>query len=212
MSDNNKRVTTLKGRATSEITFPESLKQCAALLHNAAALLYTPKWCGFAQFDGEGNLIAADGKSAARFTDKPEAFVSTVFEARVFNEQVEMRWLHESEGKGRAVLISDDGEDANLDDYFSETPQVSELPKLDQIIKTLPQTYLLWGEGVVVPEGDGLGGWSRLTTARIGRLHVPIKDVTSGRVHLIAMEYLAEVDNHGNVAVIEERLLRLEQA
>jgi CRISPR-associated protein (TIGR03984 family) len=211
MTGQKKRVTAIKARAARGIKFEEALRQCAKLLSNAVSLLYTPQWCGFAQFDAaEGKLVAADGKSADQFADNPDEFASSVFEARVFNKQVELRWLHESEGKGRAVLLSDDGEDVNLDDYLSDVSQPTEWPKLNQIIKTLPQTYLLWGEGVKRPN-DLFRDWSRLTTARIGRLHVPIQVDEKRRVHLIAKEYLAQVDDHGNVAVVDERLIALEQ-
>lgn len=215
MSDKEKKITAIRARAAELITFRDALKQCANLLVSAPALLYTPQWCGFAQFDAVGRLVAADGKPAEEFVDKPDDFRESVFEARVFNQQVELRWLHKRNGEGRAVLLSDDGEDAKLDDYFAELPQLTELPKLDKIIETIPQTYLLWGEGIEVTEKDRPApGWSRLTTARIGRLHVPLaeNDVGTGRVQLVAREYLGEVDQHGNVAVVEERLLKLEVA
>ena len=141
----------------------------------------------------------------------------------VFNRETELRWLHQSGGKGRAVLLAQADPPSACQDSLSEDVSFTAL-------KTLDQTYLLWGEGTTIKAEDG---WSVLTTARIGRLEVPLDGVgANARVHLHTLEYLAEVDavgkivdaesepateeeellRHGNVAVVEERLLYLEVA
>src|SRR6185503_1315264 len=120
MTNEKKQVTALKTRVARGIRFQGALEECVKLLPEAIALLYTPQWCGFAQFDEHGRLIAADGRTAQRFADKPDEFISSIFEARVFSEQAELRWLNDNAGKGRAVVLSDDGEDLVLDDYLRE--------------------------------------------------------------------------------------------
>jgi CRISPR-associated protein (TIGR03984 family) len=70
-------------------------------------------------------------------------------------------------------------------------------------IGTIRQRYLLWGKRAEDPSG----GWTRLTTARIGSINVPAVDGL--RFQICALEYLSEYDD-GNVAVAEERLLALE--
>ena len=77
------------------------------------------------------------------------------------------------------------------------------------VIETLPQTYLLWGEGT----GRAVNaGWSELATARIGGLRVPVSNVGKNqRVLLHCVEYIVEAD-HGNAVVYDERLVKLEVA
>lgn len=74
----------------------------------------------------------------------------------------------------------------------------------------LSQTYLLWGKAI--PQVNLKQGWQRLAEARIGKLDVPLSQSLkkNQRVSLHSREYLAEVDEFCNVAVIEERLVKLE--
>lgn len=189
-------MTTLYGRASKEnISLEAALNQCAVLLKDSVALVYAPSFCKFAKFEN-GGLSLVDDSS-----------LSTVFEARVFNQNVELRWLNLSNGLGRAVLISD----LELKSVFNDEVDVS----LTQILDTIPQQYLLWGKGMVrsssLPQG-----WSRLATARIRALDVPITGIQpKQQVKLIAREYIGFCEGeagekYGNVSVLEERLLGLE--
>lgn len=188
-------MTTLYGRASKEsITLKDALKQCAIFLEDSVALVYAPSFCKFAKFEN-GGLSLVDDRS-----------LSTVFEARVFNQNVELRWLNISNGLGRAVLISD----IEITRVFTDEEDVS----LTEILDTIPQQYLLWGKGVVrspsLPQG-----WSRLAAARIGALDVPITGIKpKQQVKLIAREYIGlsegDAGEYGNVAVVEERLIDLE--
>ena len=160
-------------------------------LNNAIGLFYSPNWCKFGKLEKDGivknlnNILNLD----------------SVFEARIFNEEWELRWLHFSGGFGKGVFLSEQPEIANS---FSENS------KPLNFLESIPQTYLLWGEGVV-EEKEIDTGWSRLATARIGKLDVPIEGIirTEG-VQLVSQEYLGEIDEFGNVAVVEERLIKLE--
>lgn len=189
-------MTTLYGRTSKEnISLEEALKQCAIFLEDSVALVYAPSFCKFAKFEN-GGLSLVDDRS-----------LSTVFEARVFNQNVELRWLNISNGLGRTVLISD----IELTRVFTDEVDVS----LTEILDTIQQQYLLWGKGVVrspsLPQG-----WSRLAASRIGALDVPIMGIQpKQQVKLMAREYIGLCEGeagekYGNVSVLEERLLGLE--
>ncbi len=98
--------------------------------------------------------------------------------------------------------------DAKLPKIFDEEENVN-LEFLD----TITQQYLLWGKGVSPPPQEG---WSRLAAARIGALDVPILGIqrNTQQVQLIAREYIGfcegQAGEYGNVAVLEERLIKLE--
>jgi CRISPR-associated protein (TIGR03984 family) len=183
-------MTNLYGRTSNEnITLQEALAYCSTPLtqgSSAIALLYSPHQCQFAKLE---DTTLTDNRGQ-------EIGLQTVFEARVFNEHCEMRWLNVIDGRGKAVIISDQTLSC-LDEDLSELP----------VIATLEQTYLLWGEKTDTPIRNG---WTRLATARIGALNVPVTLPAGKRVQLTAVEYLAE-DDYGNVAVVEERLVKLEE-
>lgn len=182
------------------VELPVALKNCGAALQAgpAIALLYAPNWCRFGVFDGKDTLLGYD--------DKP-INLDPVYEARIFNINAELRWLNEAGGYGKAVVISE----TKLD-----VPDFGE-PSITETLDPLPQTYLLWGEGVDVALATG---WGLLTTARIGQMDVPSGDVAAKvrsakqkdkvRVLLHVREYPAVVDDYGNVAVVDERLCKLE--
>ncbi len=206
---------TLYGRARNDLTLQEALEAAWPMFEGqqAIALLYSPRICIFARLEGK-DLRDHKGR---------QVNLAEIFEARIFNRDAELRWLNQSGGKGRAVLLTQ-----------PELPSACKANLPEDVsfvaLKTLDQTYLLWGEGTTIKSENG---WSLLTTARIGRLEVPLNGVRANkRVHLHALEYLAEVDaegkiidagselvreeekllRHGNVAVVEERLLYLEVA
>ena len=168
-------------------TFHQTLLQ-----PGAAALLYTPARCLFACMRQDGTLANSAGQAVD--TD-------TVYEARVFHESAELRWLNDPsrlQMHRTAVLAA---RPYNLG--------LTEAPIQNRLVGTLPQTYLLWGEGMA-RSAMLSSGWTRLATGRIGKLDVPLADVAQGsRVVLHAVEYLAEFED-GNVAVVEERLMKLE--
>lgn len=157
--------------------------------NGAAAILYTPRRCELATF-AEGALRAGDGQPVD---------IGSVFEARVFNETAELRWLNDPspEQCHRAVILTE------------QEQSLSGNWKMEQekgVIERLDQTYLLWGEGTGKQENDG---WSELATARIGGRRIPVGNVARNqRVLLHSVEYVVEVD-HGNAVVFDERLVEI---
>ena len=171
------------------INLKDAIKQQEAHLKNAIGLFYSPNWCRFGKVEKDGPI-----KSLNETLN-----LNLVFEARIFNEECELRWLNYSGGLGKAVLLSENPELANKFSYKSDSLNC---------LTTLPQKYLLWGEGT---DKEICSGWSRLATARIGKLDVPIEGIkrTQG-VQLVSKEYLDEIDDFGNVAVVEERLIKMQ--
>ncbi len=204
----------LNHRVGEDLTLRDALRRCAAVLKpskslETVSLLYSPERCRFAVLAVEG----AANETAVQLLDEQgneiaASFLDRVFEARVFNPRAELRWLHKSAGKGAAALLSEQ----DISGCLSEPPHAGfQYEQLDQL-EPLETRYLLWGESAGVA---GEANWQHLTAARIGYLNVPLTGVKlndGDRVQLVAREYLSEVDKHGNVAVVEERLLKLEVA
>jgi len=165
---------------------------------SAIGILYDPMSCKLARLNEAARLCGSDGDSVD---------LSRVFDARIFQDSMELRWHKDPSSKRshRAVILAETEIDLSprLDDRWKR--HKIEPPVID----TLEQTYLLWGEGTRNRLADG---WSELATPRIGAMPVPIPGVKpNARVVLRTREYLAEYD-HGNVAVLDERLMRLEVA
>lgn len=184
---------TLHGiRSKEHISLESAIAKCKEHFHNnAIALLYSPTACQLAKLV-EGKLTGADGEAIT---------LEPVFEARIFSQTSELRWLNVLNGNGRAVLVSE----SNILGIFDTA---CDLPYFE----TLPQQYILWGQGMTIPKEEKiLDGWSRLGAARIGAMDIPIAGINRNeqRVILKATEYLQEVDDYGNVAVVEERLTEL---
>jgi CRISPR-associated protein (TIGR03984 family) len=174
----------LHTRAADNLTLLEALKICAGCFTNAVGLFYSPESCKFGKVQGD-QITDETGKNLD---------LNRVFEARIFNQQAELRWLNQSNGTGRAVLLSQ----TDIHHYLTEdTPEIHAIDIIDS-------QYLLWGEGTDRTNEN----WSCISAARIGKLSVPIgKIARNDRVKLRFREYLGVCDEHGNVAVVEEQVL-----
>lgn len=178
-----------------KLALNQALSAFAAVIdgNRATAILYSPRQCELATF-ANGALQDSDGKPVD---------TSSVFEARVFNDTAELRWVNDPspEQCHRAVILTDKDLATKLDGWHQH--------KQEGVIETLAQTYLLWGEGTGRQVNPG---WSELATARIGGLRVPLGNVGKNqRVLLHSVEYIVEAD-HGNAVVFDERLVKLEVA
>lgn len=84
------------------ITLSEAINQCLNQLEDAIALLYSPNSCQVLKLEKDGNLSNSKGEIInTNYQD------NYIFEARIFNQNYELRWLNEDEGKGTAVIISE---------------------------------------------------------------------------------------------------------
>ena len=192
-------MTSLYAWRKEEVELAGAIADCAEALQGAVGLFYSLPWCRFGQLKQDNNTIKVHDFEG-------EMQLDLVFEARIFNQTAELRWLKSGE-LGTAVLLSEeeDWKGANLPDGYNKTT-LDNLEALDR------SNYLLWGEGTNIQKN----GWSCLTAARIGKLYVPIAAIEpKKRVQLVVQEYIGEVeyigkvDKYGNMAVVEERLIKL---
>lgn len=161
-------------------TLEEAIDEYREILDDdekAYAILYTPRDCHLLLVDKAGKFFDNDG----------EFMPQNVFEARIFNHKAELRWLNESDGRGKMAIISEKS--------FPDT------------VDTIRQIYLLWGESL---GANNQIGWTKFATARIGSFYVPVQlEVGQTYARFTAVEYLRKYED-GNVAVVDERLTGIE--
>ena len=181
------------------LTLTEALHHCGDIFADAIALLYSINSCKFAKVNSDNFLINIKNEVIPTDSFAPEY----IFEARIFNSDCELRWLHEHNGKGRSALIF---EQIDLQKRISQIWRNNDHL---QYLESLDRQYLLWGQknNKVTSEG-----WQKISSARVGTLSIPLEQevVKNKRVYLGTKEYLKEIDTSCNVAVMEERLVRLE--
>lgn len=168
----------------NQMSLEDAIEQCRRYLNNQAAigLFYSANQCCFGRWQGE----------FFEQSNHQPLNLNVVFEARIFTSEYELRWLNQRNQIGQGVLLSE----SELDDK-----------KPLDVVGTRLNTYYLWGEGV-----SSNSDWSVLATARIGKLDVPIRGLQPHeKVRLVTREYFGVCDDHGNVAIVEERVLRLQR-
>lgn len=177
------------------VTLPEAVALCTpqiACNNDAIAFLYTPKEFCLVKLHLDGKLFNSKGELSKKCLD-------SVYEARIFSPSLELRWLHKENSKGQVVLISE----GTIEWQYNEVIETEKIGFID----TTEQRYLLWGKGMkdnIDPQ------WSNIATSRIGVLSIPVPQVQDQQhVQLVTKEYLQEEKGHGNVVVIEERLIGL---
>ena len=110
--------------ATSENQIISLIEAVKGFEANSFAILYSPKHCYLAKFNGE-KFVNENGKI--------DVENEKIYEARVFNAEKELRWVKGYESK----MLSD-----------------SELKKENGFVDTIPQKYLLWGQSTNLTKGD----------------------------------------------------------
>jgi CRISPR-associated protein (TIGR03984 family) len=204
MSESNKQKNVgLYVYTNAGLILTEALAACKSVMakenSSVVAVLYATRYCRFALLGGEGQLLGKD--------DVPIDLNST-YEARVFNDKAELRWLHTSAGRGNAALLTEDQQ--SLQNFKGEPNNWKE--ESLSAVDTIPQSYLLWGESV--PDQTH-AGWIKMATPRIGSYFAPVNRnqiANNVRVRLNAREYLCQQPTHGNVYVGEERWMSLSVA
>ena len=146
---------------------------------DSTAILYSPNNCYLAIFDGE-NFHNEHGIISD---------ISSIYEARVFNAEKEFRWLNESNGTGKSVIISDETYPKHLE--------------------KLNQNYLLWGKSTGKTSSDRK--WTQFAEARVGAFYIPLANVAEDTyAQFTTVEYLQGFE-YGNVAVIDERIMGISE-
>jgi CRISPR-associated protein (TIGR03984 family) len=193
--------TTLYTWTKGAVTFTAAMQAVAQTLGgNLVGLFYSPQTCQFGLYCN-GAFLDEAAKSLR---------LSYVYEARVFTEQGELRWWNDPAtgfGQGQAAYLS---EAQRPPDGWPDCPAVRH-----EVVRW-PNHYLLWGEGWDTNTRTLAAGWSRLAAGRIGTLPVPFGGLQpKERLQLSTVEYFGQAPGlageHGNVVVVEERLVKLEK-
>jgi CRISPR-associated protein (TIGR03984 family) len=159
-------------------------------------ILYAPGACTFLHWQG-GQLSSPEPRTP---------MLTEVFEARVFDAQGELRWQRDPSGgsQGRAVYLAE-----SAPGFWEALPPLADLERYSN-------RYLLWGEYWSIQKMSDDSTWLCLATPRIGTLWTPPFEgsATAQRVSLETVEYLGRDAilagaEHGNVVVVEERLVEL---
>jgi len=193
----------LHGASATDLPLADVLAAAAALpgdLRPPLGYWLAPTACGFARWEN------GPGTWAPLPADE-------VFEVRLFGPELELRWLHEATGLGRAAWVAERPVDLGLGTAMSPTTRDAEV---------IEARYLVWGEHDPYAKSANGEGWTVLSTARIGAQEVPVEarwpereepdDDDKKLVVLHAREYVDEVASagDGNAAVVEERWIALE--
>ncbi|SDR23484.1 type III-D CRISPR-associated protein Csx19 [Thermostaphylospora chromogena] len=173
-------MTSLYGTAAYGI----ALEKALAVIPGGCALLTTPS---------AYHVAKVNGTRCVRPTGPVD--LSAVYEARVFTQDIELRWTE----PGHAVVLAE-REDA-LPRSFGE--------RIDTLTAetTRDVPYLVWGKATPLTPG-----WIILHSNRIGSLTIPMADPPprGSRIRLLAREYIVADEIHGNAYVAEERLIDFE--
>lgn len=172
------------GALGAEQVAAEAAKRCAGDSGNVLMLAYTPWDAAFARLSSGSWVSAPSGPWRGGAPPWLE-----VFELRAFSLTAEVRWTHEADGLGAAVLVEGLAGGGNAESGSAYQRK-------------------LWGRGA---RDDS--GWVGLREPRIGTLWVPApsdgpKPPGEGALVLLAREARVQ-DQHGNWSVSDERWLGL---
>jgi CRISPR-associated protein (TIGR03984 family) len=160
------------------------------------AILYSPGRCFLARLAMGQRIIGAAKEEEP--SELSPGDLTAIFEARVFNNLLEMRWLNDPNGNHTTAVISE------TQPTFAGI-QLQDDPKVIGAIDPWHQ-YLLWGQSTGRTTDDG----TQFATARIGAYYIPIPKVPKETyARFKAVEYLKTYED-GNVAVFDERLIGIE--
>ena len=160
---------------------------------------YTRNACSLFRLGRDGELRYCDGGQNRNWN---AVDFEKAYEGRIFSPQFELRWLRDG-GEIRVAVWAEENGAKLLERVLKELNMAE-----PRTVRASDNAYLLWGE-LVGPAGKG---WTKLSSARIGPLFVPI-DAGSvgarGRVQLKTREYFRCAE-YGNWVFAGERLLGLQ--
>jgi CRISPR-associated protein (TIGR03984 family) len=145
----------------------------------------------------------------ARYTDSgfesPKGEISSeklnsVYSARLFNENAELRWQQRPGRTSEAVAVGESKLDLDKNNGWEKKEEER------QIVDIVDQRFICWGKYKADASGSG---WGRLIEDRIEPIAVYVKGNNDDRIQLEWKEYLAEADGYGNVVAVDERLVKL---
>jgi len=174
-------------------------------IENCTVLMLSTKACRVAYVDS----LPRNG----RFNGGDE---SVPFEARAFNEDYELRWVatpdgfdpEEHDSKGEAVLLTE--KKLDLPTKKLDLPTNSWDETQTPFVEKNEVSYILWGK---LCKTDSPAECLSMYDHRVGKFELPRaacgKEVSEEkpRPAILTLEYIATDDEHGNCAVIAERLI-----
>lgn len=164
-----------------------SLAQLVALLTpDTVGFAYTPRAALWLRLVG-GRLVDHEGKGHDE----------TIYELRLFDGASEWRWRKDG-GVTSSACVGERAAPAGFAPIAGDHGSIS----------TIVRRSLLWGTALE----PGRDGWTRLGTPRIRAFFVPILLGQGEGASLEIVEYLGRLDAHGNVGVIDERIVGLSKA
>lgn len=180
------------------VSLTEVLGTASVVGASPIGIVYGVDAARFVRLDN-GTLKAFDGSQETKID------LTVPYEARIFDEHAELRWVHEKGGKGTAVIIADN-QGSGLggvsvsegDGWTSEDPGWSD---------SLERRYLLWPTVKTDGTAETHSEWTRIGSARVGSMWIP-GTFNADHVCLEVREYLA-VGEDGNVSVVAERYVKL---
>lgn len=126
--------------------------------------------------------------------DEAEPDLDAAFGITAFTEGRQLRWRHTQHGRGVAALTL---ESSGGNDSAEQPTRLGHDP----------QIRMIWGTST----GSTRDGWSELADPRTGPFWVPFSALPKdSRLGFRVLEYVT-TDEHGNVAVVDERICGLTQ-
>jgi CRISPR-associated protein (TIGR03984 family) len=194
--------------AEGHITASQALAWFAAVveeprLAGAVGFAYAPETASWFRLDGAGTAWGSDGTLD----------LAAVFELRAFDGTRELRWLHQDAGTGPAVALAEDATPLPTGHPVEETTSSAAAPGTvtGPAQQSMPQRV---GPEAVRrlagrPGPAGTAGWCTLTSPRYAPAQIPIDAPPTSVVQIVSAEYAIQ-DEHGNLSVVDARLIRLQ--
>ncbi|MDR0959179.1 MAG: hypothetical protein LBM23_02300 [Propionibacteriaceae bacterium] len=177
----------------------------------AIGWLLTPAQALWVRWDGKSDELkhaVGDAHGAGLDVEErtvPDSLLATVFEARLFTGDAELRWTFDQEHQWGRSIVWGPGATKGMP-TSDATITVDERFPSSHRPRALPESHrLFWGTVVQVKHG-----WAQLTEARLGSFWVPCPNAKAGGpVYLRQVEYTVTEPQHGNVSVTDVRFTGL---
>lgn len=185
----------LTARIANSISLSDALSSEYERLEGAIGLFYSPSVCAIGRLTKQKDekLAVQTMQCRRKQWQLIDAMnLSAVFEARVFNDRADFRWLNTPGATGGRSVIVTEAEATSAD---------------SKIYDTLPQQYALWGEYDEDTESFPEEDWTIVSTSQVGKLAVPISSTERKDFVVLSTKEYLQADEDGNAYVKYERLL-----
>ncbi|MEM8716737.1 MAG: CRISPR-associated protein Csx19, partial [Cyanobacteria bacterium P01_G01_bin.4] len=157
------------------ISLSEAIKKISGcdVFQDAIGLFYSSQACAVGRLSQDSSIQIL---SRSRNGWKQSLLeIETIFEARIFSEQAELRWLKNGGDSGDCLYISTIADSLPI-----------EVATQTSFQKCLSQQYLIWGKADDVLTEALAEDWTVVSTSQIGTLAIPFPSPEAKQV--IALE------------------------